>query len=150
MRCFVLAVCAALLFFGPAAKADEAPYDLVIRNGKIVDGTGNPWILLMASMETGRSLAPCKTGSRASPVPAWKFQEGCTFQPRCGLRTARLQGDHDHALLQPAAPILLRHRPARKKHVRPRPRPAGPDPLRGGPARRPRRSPRRRRPLSAG
>src|SRR5205807_6619084 len=25
---------------GPAA---EAPYDLVIRNGKIVDGSGNPW-----------------------------------------------------------------------------------------------------------
>ncbi len=43
----------------------------------------------MASMETGRSLAPSKTGSRARPAPVWKFQEGCTFQPRCGLRTAR-------------------------------------------------------------
>jgi N-acyl-D-amino-acid deacylase len=27
----------------PAFAADEAPYDLVIRNGRIVDGTGNPW-----------------------------------------------------------------------------------------------------------
>ncbi|MGE5191137.1 MAG: N-acyl-D-amino-acid deacylase family protein, partial [Deltaproteobacteria bacterium] len=27
----------------PALPADEPPYDLVIVNGKIVDGTGNPW-----------------------------------------------------------------------------------------------------------
>src|SRR5262249_15926284 len=26
-----------------APAADEAPYDLLVRNGKIVDGTGNPW-----------------------------------------------------------------------------------------------------------
>lgn len=32
----------ALLFLTTAASADE-PYDLLIRNGKIVDGTGNPW-----------------------------------------------------------------------------------------------------------
>jgi N-acyl-D-aspartate/D-glutamate deacylase len=33
----------AVLSFVPLAWSEEAPYDLVIRNGKIVDGTGNPW-----------------------------------------------------------------------------------------------------------
>jgi N-acyl-D-aspartate/D-glutamate deacylase len=27
----------------PVHAADEAPYDLVLRNGKVVDGSGNPW-----------------------------------------------------------------------------------------------------------
>src|SRR5579862_3749422 len=31
------------LFPLPTPAADEAPYDLLIKNGKIVDGTGNPW-----------------------------------------------------------------------------------------------------------
>lgn len=26
-----------------AASADEVPFDLIIRNGRIIDGTGNPW-----------------------------------------------------------------------------------------------------------
>jgi N-acyl-D-amino-acid deacylase len=45
-RCFTLlclfAVTAALLGVHPVAAAD-APYDLLIRNGRIVDGSGNPW-----------------------------------------------------------------------------------------------------------
>jgi N-acyl-D-aspartate/D-glutamate deacylase len=40
LRCS-LAICAVLL--APAAWAEEAAYDIVICNGKIVDGTGNPW-----------------------------------------------------------------------------------------------------------
>ena len=27
----------------PVRPADEVPYDLLIRNGKVVDGSGNPW-----------------------------------------------------------------------------------------------------------
>jgi N-acyl-D-aspartate/D-glutamate deacylase len=38
-----LAVFAVLTLAGPVWPAEEAPYDLVIRNGKIVDGSGNPW-----------------------------------------------------------------------------------------------------------
>src|SRR5947209_19760578 len=38
-----LAACAVLILGGPVWSAEEAPYDLVIRNGKIVDGSGNPW-----------------------------------------------------------------------------------------------------------
>src|SRR5712664_516730 len=32
----------AILAFRPSAQEPQ-PYDLVLRNGKIVDGTGNPW-----------------------------------------------------------------------------------------------------------
>src|SRR4051795_12372729 len=39
---FVLNVLVLLLGFA-AAHAAESPYDLVIRNGRIVDGTGSPW-----------------------------------------------------------------------------------------------------------
>ncbi len=39
-----LSVVVGVLVVGRGAHgADEPPYDLVIRNGKIVDGTGNPW-----------------------------------------------------------------------------------------------------------
>jgi N-acyl-D-aspartate/D-glutamate deacylase len=34
---------AALLLSAEPTPGQDAPYDLVIRNGKIVDGTGNPW-----------------------------------------------------------------------------------------------------------
>ena len=33
----------AILLLAPAAHAQAVPYDLVIRNGHIVDGTGSPW-----------------------------------------------------------------------------------------------------------
>jgi N-acyl-D-amino-acid deacylase len=42
----ILVLLGALLAIAPAAKTtprDDTPYDLVLRNGKIVDGTGNPW-----------------------------------------------------------------------------------------------------------
>ena len=34
-----------LLFFHAFTFADDAPktYDIIIKNGKIVDGSGNPW-----------------------------------------------------------------------------------------------------------
>jgi N-acyl-D-aspartate/D-glutamate deacylase len=38
-----LTVCAFLSFTALAPAADEPVYDLVLRNGTIVDGTGNPW-----------------------------------------------------------------------------------------------------------
>jgi N-acyl-D-aspartate/D-glutamate deacylase len=46
----VVAACGALSSAGPRAQTDStesapAPYDLVLRGGKIIDGTGNPWFL---------------------------------------------------------------------------------------------------------
>ena len=40
---FVLAVCVALTLLVPASGAQQPSYDLLLRNGHIVDGTGNPW-----------------------------------------------------------------------------------------------------------
>src|SRR5262249_24514945 len=40
----IVAPCMLLLATtGPAHSADAPPYDVLIVNGKIVDGTGNPW-----------------------------------------------------------------------------------------------------------
>ena len=44
LRCGFLAVVLAAALFGQATlEGQQAPYDLLIRNGHIVDGTGNPW-----------------------------------------------------------------------------------------------------------
>src|SRR5438094_2167769 len=43
-RCLrILAFLLTALFSLAASAEDGPPYDLVIRNGRIVDGTGNPW-----------------------------------------------------------------------------------------------------------
>ena len=36
---------AILLLFGCPVTAEEPVYDLVIRNGRVIDGSGNPWFL---------------------------------------------------------------------------------------------------------
>jgi N-acyl-D-amino-acid deacylase len=47
-RCFVLclsAACAAALFAQPAPSPRADRYDVIIRHGRVLDGSGNPWIL---------------------------------------------------------------------------------------------------------
>lgn len=44
---------AALLSAGPAA-ADEFPYDVVVRNGRLLDGLGNPWVRASIAIKDGR------------------------------------------------------------------------------------------------
>ena len=37
-----------------AAQTSDAPYDIVIRNGRVLDGAGNPWILADVAIKDGR------------------------------------------------------------------------------------------------
>src|SRR5687767_12657856 len=37
-----------------AAQTSEAVYDIVIRNGRVLDGAGNPWILADVAIKDGR------------------------------------------------------------------------------------------------
>jgi N-acyl-D-aspartate/D-glutamate deacylase len=53
----MLALCVALCLASVTLAADEAPYDLVIRNGKIVDSTGNPWFVGDVAIRGDRIVA---------------------------------------------------------------------------------------------
>ncbi|HVS34853.1 MAG TPA: D-aminoacylase [Gemmataceae bacterium] len=55
-----------LLSIAAAPAADEAPYDLVLRNGKIVDGTGNPWTVGDVAIRGDRIVAV----GHVPPTPA--------------------------------------------------------------------------------
>ncbi len=72
LRCLAVDALAALsvlaLAFSaaPRATAGEAPYDLVIRNGRIVDGTGSPWYAGDLAIRDGRIAAIGRLGE----VPA--------------------------------------------------------------------------------
>jgi N-acyl-D-amino-acid deacylase len=50
-------VAAALLPAGSTLWADTPPYDLLIRNGKIVDGSGNPWFFGDVAVRKDRIVA---------------------------------------------------------------------------------------------
>ena len=56
-----LALGAAVLAFGAAAAADEFEYDVVIRNGRLLDGLGNPWVRASIAIKDGRiaSIGRC-------------------------------------------------------------------------------------------
>src|SRR4051812_34973665 len=53
----VIALCAVTAPFPAGAQnvgAQTAPYDVVIRNGRVLDGAGNPWILADVAIKDGR------------------------------------------------------------------------------------------------
>ena len=56
-----VAICTLLCFFAwsflwisAGAQSDDRSYDVVIRNGRVLDGAGNPWILADVAIEDGR------------------------------------------------------------------------------------------------
>lgn len=49
-----LAGAALLMSVPPAAGQEQAAYDIVIRNGRVLDGAGNPWVLADVAIEDGR------------------------------------------------------------------------------------------------
>ena len=50
-----VALSAAWLFAAvPAASGQSADYDIVIRNGRVFDGGGNPWIRADVAIKNGR------------------------------------------------------------------------------------------------
>ena len=51
----------------PALAAPEAPYDLVIRNGHIIDGTGSPWYAGDVGIRDGR-IAAIGDARRGAPA----------------------------------------------------------------------------------
>jgi N-acyl-D-amino-acid deacylase len=65
----VLALLLALTLFAPAqgqtaSAAAEVQYDLVIRNGRVLDGAGNPWIVADVAIDKGRFVKIGKIAGR--------------------------------------------------------------------------------------
>ena len=56
-------LCSLALLLASGLAAQEAPYDLVIRNGRIVDGTGSPWYAGDLGLRDGRIAAIGHLGS---------------------------------------------------------------------------------------
>jgi N-acyl-D-amino-acid deacylase len=70
-RCYslVLALLLALTIFDQArgqtaSAAAETQYDLVIRNGRVLDGAGNPWIVADVAIDKGRFVKIGKIAGR--------------------------------------------------------------------------------------
>lgn len=67
-----LALVAAMAMLVPAAGAQVTPeYDVVIRNGRVLDGSGNPWILADVAIRDGRfARVGVVTGTGAREIDA--------------------------------------------------------------------------------
>jgi N-acyl-D-amino-acid deacylase len=63
----------------PASQAPESPYDVLIRNGRVVDGTGSPPILSDVGVRGGRIAAMGQLGNR--PATRVIDADGLTVTP---------------------------------------------------------------------
>ncbi len=60
----------AVLFFLAAAAAFAQPYDLIIRNGHVIDGTGSPWYAGDIAIRDGKIAAISTPGGALASAPA--------------------------------------------------------------------------------
>jgi N-acyl-D-amino-acid deacylase len=62
----MLLLCSCALLWAVPAGADEFAYDVVIRNGRLLDGLGNPWIRGCIGVKDGRiaALGSCEGNGR--------------------------------------------------------------------------------------
>ncbi|MGE0042345.1 MAG: amidohydrolase family protein [Vicinamibacterales bacterium] len=63
---FAVASLLALVLAAPAARQAPPVYDLLIRNGRVLDGTGNPWFPADVAIRDGRIVAVGRLGSAAA------------------------------------------------------------------------------------
>ena len=103
-----LAICGAALILGAAphlgaqASATDTLYDLVIRNGRVLDGEGNPWIRADVAIKDGRFVRIGKvvargrreidaTGKYVSPGWIDMMDQSGAVLPRNGLAENKLR-----------------------------------------------------------
>ena len=71
MRYFRTAFAVALVAVAASSttwiSARQVPYDLIVRNGHIVDGTGNPWFAADVGIRGDRIVAVGSLAGRAPP-----------------------------------------------------------------------------------
>jgi N-acyl-D-aspartate/D-glutamate deacylase len=100
---FVVCLLFLNLFSVPiAAQTAEPLYDVVIRNGRVLDGAGNPWILADVAIKDGRFVRIGKvdgkgkreidaTGKYVSPGWIDMLDQSGGVLPRNGLAESKLQ-----------------------------------------------------------
>src|SRR5689334_14098143 len=85
-----------------AAQTSDPLYDLVIRNGRVLDGAGNPWILADVAIKDGRFVRIGRvegrgkreidaTGRYVSPGWIDMLDQSGGVLPRNGLAESKLQ-----------------------------------------------------------
>jgi N-acyl-D-amino-acid deacylase len=106
LRCIFASTLVCLLILNmlatpTAAQADEALYDIVIRNGRVLDGAGNPWIAADVAIKDGRFVRIGKiegkgkqeidaTGKYVSPGWIDMLDQSGAVLPKNGLAESKL------------------------------------------------------------
>src|SRR3954469_11321235 len=69
MKCWLqFSVCLALFGVGPLHTSCAGEYDLIVRNGKIVDGSGNPWFYGDVAINGDRIVSIGRVAGNAKQV----------------------------------------------------------------------------------
>src|SRR5580765_8558002 len=66
MRVRMAAAAVALLIFAASLSSQATPYDVLIRNGRVLDGSGNPWLAADLGIRGGRIVDMGRLGNAAA------------------------------------------------------------------------------------